>query len=57
MVKFYNKLTGTEMWVADNRAEEYMTAGHKPAVVVVEAEKPTKTEEKPKRATAKRTRK
>ena len=55
MVKFFNKLTGTEMWVADERVDEYKAAGHKPAVVVVEAGKPT--EEKPKRATAKRTKK
>ena len=31
MVKFINKLTKTEMWVADDRAEEYKAAGHKPA--------------------------
>ena len=31
MVKFINKTTGTVMWVADGRAEEYKAAGHKPA--------------------------
>lgn len=29
MVKFINKLTGGEMWVADNRVDEYKAAGHK----------------------------
>lgn len=47
MIKFINKVTGTEMWVADNRVEEYKAAGHKPAAEL-DAEKPT---EKPKRRT------
>lgn len=29
MVKFINKLTGNEMWVAEDRVEEYKVAGHK----------------------------
>lgn len=29
MVKFINRITGNEMWVADERAEEYKAAGHK----------------------------
>lgn len=33
MVKFVNKQTGTIMWVADERAEEYKAAGHKPAAI------------------------
>lgn len=33
MVKFINKLTGGEMWVAEDRAEEYKAAGHKPAAL------------------------
>lgn len=41
MVEFINKLTGGTMWVADNRAEEYKAAGHKPAAVP-EAKKPAK---------------
>lgn len=48
MVKFINKLTGSEMWVADDRVEEYKAAGHKPAA---EAEKPKKV---PARKTAKK---
>lgn len=31
MVRFINKYTGTDMWVADDRVEEYKAAGHKPA--------------------------
>lgn len=39
MAKFINRLTGSEMWVADERAEEYKRAGHKP----VEKPAPKKT--------------
>lgn len=31
MVRFINRLTGNEMWVAEDRVEEYKAAGHKPA--------------------------
>lgn len=37
MIKLINKFTGTEMYVAENRVQEYLAAGHKPAVVVPEA--------------------
>ena len=40
MVKFINKLTGTDMWVAEDRVEEYKSAGHKLADVPVTKEKP-----------------
>ena len=30
MVKFINKFTGGNMWVADTRVEEYLRMGHKP---------------------------
>lgn len=33
MRKMINSLTGGEMWVADNRVEEYLAAGHKLAAV------------------------
>lgn len=49
MVKMINAAFGNEMWVADNRVEEYMAAGHKLAAKPP-AEKPT---EKPKRRTRK----
>lgn len=29
MVKFINWLTGNEMWVSDERVNEYLAAGHK----------------------------
>lgn len=29
MIKFKNKLTGDDMWVASDRVEEYKAAGHK----------------------------
>lgn len=43
MIRMINKLTNTEMWVAENRVEEYKAAGHKlaasfDAVPTVEAE-------------------
>lgn len=41
MVKFINRLTGTEMWVADERVDEYKAAGHK--LAAENAEKPKKT--------------
>lgn len=40
MIKFININTGTEMWVADNRVEEYKAAGHK--LAAENAEKPKK---------------
>lgn len=49
MVKFINRLTGGEMWVADDRVEEYKAAGHKLA-----ASFEKKTTSKPK---AKKTKK
>lgn len=51
MVEFINAITGTPMWVAEERADEYKAAGHIPAVDTVKAEKPT---EKPKKASTKR---
>lgn len=29
MIRFVNSLTGSIMWVADERKEEYLQAGHK----------------------------
>lgn len=42
MIKLINALTGVEMWVADERKDEYLRAGHKLAPT---CEKPI--EEKP----------
>lgn len=44
MRKFRNKLTGSIMWVADDRAEEYRQLGHK-EIVDTPSEKPTKKSE------------
>ena len=41
MVKFINRITGTTMWVSEDRVEEYKAAGHRPAASPVTPE-PTK---------------
>ena len=46
MTKFINKFTGTDMWVADDRVEEYKAAGHKLAA------EPSTEEKKPARKRA-----
>lgn len=48
MVKFINRLTGGEMWVAEDRVEEYKAAGHKPAAI------PSKDKPAPKPKTTKK---
>ena len=40
MRRLINKLTGGDMWVADNRVDEYLAAGHKLAA----GPKPAKVE-------------
>ncbi len=50
MVKLINRLTGTVMWVAEDRVEEYKAAGHKVAIAK-ETPKP-----KPQKPAAKKTR-
>lgn len=46
MVKFINAYTGTEMFVADERVEEYKRAGHRLALDIptlsADEEKPVK---------------
>lgn len=51
MVKFINKLTGSEMWVAEDRVEEYKAAGHKLAVAPIAPKAPAP---KPVRKTTKK---
>lgn len=41
MIEFINRSTGTQMWVAENRVEEYKAAGHIPAADFV-VKKPAK---------------
>jgi hypothetical protein len=63
MIKFIHNLTGTEMWVADERKDEYLGAGHKlaplpsakPAEVTVEEKPEEVVKEEPKKAAPKRT--
>ncbi len=54
MIKLINKITGTEMWVADERAAEYLAAGHKPAVEVPPAPPLPKKKTVPKKTTTKK---
>jgi hypothetical protein len=46
MVKFINNHFGTEMWVAENRVEEYKAAGHKLAASPVPIKQEPKEETK-----------
>lgn len=59
MVEFKNAYTGTQMWVADDRVDEYLAAGHKLAAndKKVDAEKPAekKPATKAKKPTVKKT--
>lgn len=53
MIKMIDRFTGVEMWVADNRVEEYMAAGHK--LAASDVVKPTEPEPaKPKKVTRKK---
>ena len=45
MIEFINRLTGTKMWVTDERKDEYLAAGH---ILAADSAKPAETEEKPK---------
>lgn len=56
MIKLINRMTGTEMWVADERLEEYLAKGHTLASSPVVEEKPKPAPKKPARKTAKKTR-
>ncbi len=47
MVKFRNRLTGSIMWVSDDRVEEYKKLGHKVVEETI-SEKPTKKPAKEK---------
>lgn len=39
MVKFINRTHGNEMWVADDRVDEYKAAGHKLAASSITTKK------------------
>lgn len=51
MVRFINKYTGTDMWVAEDRVEEYKSAGHKLADI---PDTTKKSEAKSKKKTSKK---
>lgn len=53
MTRFINRLTGTEMLVADDRKKEYIAAGHRLAAVPV-AKKAETVHEEPIKAPVKR---
>ncbi len=63
MIEFINKFTGTRMWVAEQRKDEYMAAGHKlaadicVATNVVEDTEPKPVKKTTKRATKTKTKK
>lgn len=55
MIKLINKLTGSEMWVADSRLEKYLKQGHVLASASgAEPEKPASEEQPKKRTTRKK---
>lgn len=62
MIKFTNKITGTDMWVASDRVEEYKAAGHvlaadlgtRPKNVPVKVVEETTTEEPKKKVVRKK---
>lgn len=53
MVELINKVTGTKMYVADDRADEYLAAGHKPAAKPVKAKATTKSKPQTKKTVKK----
>ena len=40
MIKFINRVTGSEMWVHESRVDEYLAAGHRPAAAPAPEKKP-----------------
>lgn len=48
-VRMVNRLTGTEMFVAENRVDEYLAAGHKLAAEPVKEPAKEKTAKKKKK--------
>lgn len=54
MVRFINSLTGTEMFVADDRKEEYLAAGHTLAVNPPVTKKAEPVKEEPKKEVIKK---
>lgn len=55
MIKLINKMTNTPMWVADERKDEYLAAGHKLAAELSAKPAEVVEETRPKKVTLKRT--
>jgi len=53
VIKFINKQFGTEMWVAEDRVEEYKAAGHKLAAKSLKTD-PTEEPKKAKKSAKKK---
>ena len=47
MIKMINRLNGADMWVADDRVDEYKAAGHKLAAKTSKEVAPVAIEEEP----------
>lgn len=53
MIKLINRFTNTEMWVADERVESYLGAGH----TLAQSAQLTKVESEPEKKTKRATKK
>ena len=52
MIKMIDRFTGVDMWVADEKALEYIAAGHKLAADPEPEEKPAETPKRKRRKPA-----
>ena len=52
MIKLIHRTSGTPMWVADDRIDEYLEAGHKLASEICEKEPEEEPKEKKKKKEA-----
>lgn len=52
MIKLIHRTSGTPMWVADDRIDEYLEAGHKLASEICEKEPKEEPKEEPEKKEA-----
>jgi hypothetical protein len=52
MIKLIHRTSGTPMWVADDRIDEYLEAGHKLASEICEKEPEEEPKEEPEKKEA-----
>lgn len=52
MIKLIHRTSGTPMWVADDRIDEYLEAGHKLASDICEKEPEEEPKEEPEKKEA-----